>query len=1689
MKGIQKRLGSLLMAAVMLLSLAVTPAMAAEEKEPPTQAPTLEDGSFFYKYTLKFGYRQSAWAENITGIQVNQETWTKADTVYSVGNKNYYIQSSDAKICFGEGLSSGENTCVISANGYKPLTLCVNTANHTVTVVANSGGTETSAYNVTVASTLKNGQLEVSPTTAKQDDTVTVTANPETGYVLDTLTATGVSGAVSTTQDSNDANKYTFIMPGEDVTVSATFKAIVHKTVAVSEVVFDKDFFGNDWYVTFGDATHDYVSAITKITVNGAAWEGKTTDPSSGGAYRADTSKDRLVFAKTDFSPTPVIGVLKSGDVITITATGYNDLTFKFVLDDNGNASAEAVGGSGSTEKPTPPEKKTINVSDVNFESSSSRLDWYVTFGTESDNYINAIKGVSVNGHPWESRNTTPSTGGKYCKYNKSNYMTGTKTLVLAFAQKNYSSDSGTDVLKSGDIITITAEGYNDLMFKLVIDKKGNAKVSSDTTLGDIYQLHVKIEGSFEAAIVGQKNYDGVSSASVGGASGNKNSAVTVYGALVEKGTDPTDKDWEKLNNESEIRLVGSKCSVSIVPDTSVAGMTADKDSGMKGVYMTLSSDLTLNGTPKDAGSYLISIHVEDNQGRTADSNELPFRIYTGEETLADQIKNLKQYSNGLYAWDIMEPWAIKNFGSNVEGQNESVRVPKDLEVWYGSHQSGTYGYLGYDQEWEKVEAGEIPQTLYIPNGCNLTLVNMEILSSVRIVVENGGKLTLQDSVVQGIIDVKNGGTFSMNYDAFNKKFTTGASICGQLRMESGSTLENAAIYSHTNYLANGNLKDRSNDKAVVAAKGNVTVKGQVFIQGDEAGSTGKGQTALEVKNGTLTLADNAVLVTYGGGGNVTLYSNGGSAVELDNGSIAGKGKLVAIGGPVLFGSGDEAVAGTGSIDVSEVFLQGATAYEHKEGAQPGKAYANSVTVKAGKQHIANGTLVDGAANDPLADLYWKTGTQATPDLSKYTIAPRSGYVLMNIPYAEFYAAEKDDSGTAAKVDAVSSATLQKTRSTLAAGSYHKNPNGSDISGVIYPVYVPDLSILKSFKQVTDKDSLTITVTLKGKEIKTPYTGKDALFENPDYAYYLLSETPKSYKELTVVGDKLHFGKATAAITEFGGTSVILKTGSHRAYYKLKVTKGLPKDIASMVSAVTLHTKEDNKTYGLRHVAEIWCGTELGFEDTGVYAGLQGKTIDKITYYLNDGTVRTISTNITVPYSSRGASVSVADAGNTAMETTVTTAGLPEGFVPSYAVTKGDEGLSEFKFTVADGKLTWEGTPAFGVYTLTVSDGAGKYAPVSTTFELKTADIIAKYDASKKALVKASDAITEEQFAAYLKAISAVSVDGTSYAASGKGSVTIVKTDGVIDLTAQPFSKGEGASYSLVVKATGYQDLTFTVTTAKKSNSGSGSSSSGSSGSSYAVSAPGTKNGDVTVSPKNASKGDRVTITVTPDKGYELDKLTVKDASGNKLKLTDKGNGKYTFTMPGSKVTVSAEFVEEQAASIFADVPADAYYAKAVEWAVKKGITNGKANGLFGSNDPCTRGQIVTFLWRAAGSPAPKGTAKVPADVLPGSYCYDAVAWALENGITNGLADGTFGVNNTCTRGQSVTFLYRAMGTAPTTVNGFTDVESNAFCAEAVAWAVENGVTNGTSATTFSPSNGCTRAQIVTFLYRAYQSK
>ena len=257
----------------------------------------------------------------------------------------------------------------------------------------------------------------------------------------------------------------------------------------------------------------------------------------------------------------------------------------------------------------------------------------------------------------------------------------------------------------------------------------------------------------------------------------------------------------------------------------------------------------------------------------------------------------------------------------------------------------------------------------------------------------------------------------------------------------------------------------------------------------------------------------------------------------------------------------------------------------------------------------------------------------------------------------------------------------------------------------------------------------------------------------------------------------------------------------------------------------------------------------------------------------------------------------------------------------------------------------------------------------------------------------------------------------------------------------------------------------------------------------YSVTVDKTENGSVTVSPKSASKGDTVTVTVKPDSGYVLETLTVTDKNGNELTLKDKGDGKYTFTMPAGKVEVKATFMEDNSVlNFFYDVPNDAFFYEAVKWAVKSGVTNGLSDTMFGPYESCTRAQIVTFLWRAAGSPEPK-TASSFTDVSASAYYAKAVAWAVENGITNGMTATMFAPDATCTRGQSVTFLYRALKGSASGSTNFTDVKSDAFYADAINWAVANNVTNGTSNTTFSPNADCTRAEIVTFLYRAYQGK
>ena len=278
----------------------------------------------------------------------------------------------------------------------------------------------------------------------------------------------------------------------------------------------------------------------------------------------------------------------------------------------------------------------------------------------------------------------------------------------------------------------------------------------------------------------------------------------------------------------------------------------------------------------------------------------------------------------------------------------------------------------------------------------------------------------------------------------------------------------------------------------------------------------------------------------------------------------------------------------------------------------------------------------------------------------------------------------------------------------------------------------------------------------------------------------------------------------------------------------------------------------------------------------------------------------------------------------------------------------------------------------------------------------------------------------------------------------------------------------------------------------KKPSSGGGFSS-GSFFPSYPVNTPDkTENGTVTVSTKNATSGSTVTITVKPDDGFKLDELTVIDKNGNELKLTDKGNGKYTFTMPASKVEVNAAFVKEVETSPFGDVSTSAYYYEAVKWAQKKGITGGIGNGLFGPNQPCTRAQIVTFLWRAAGSPVVNYAMNM-SDVPEGSYYAEAVRWALSEGITTGTTENTFSPDSECTRAQAVAFLFRYAASEAVTlqelVSGFSDADSvPGYALPAMNWALAEEIVQG-NGSKLMPNDSCTRAQIVTFLFRAYQGK
>ena len=429
-------------------------------------------------------------------------------------------------------------------------------------------------------------------------------------------------------------------------------------------------------------------------------------------------------------------------------------------------------------------------------------------------------------------------------------------------------------------------------------------------------------------------------------------------------------------------------------------------------------------------------------------------------------------------------------------------------------------------------------------------------------------------------------------------------------------------------------------------------------------------------------------------------------------------------------------------------------------------------------------------------------------------------YVLMNIPYDDFYKAELKNNEV--KVDAFTSATKNKSRTAgmmNGNSAYHVNPDGSDVTGVTFPVKVSNLSALKDQKQVTDSDSVTITVTNRGQTSSNTYTGKDALIENASYAYYILSETPSYYKELTVNADGSYsFSAVQGTETKTVAIDATLKTETSYGDYELDLNNETFSEIldttTDKIYGVTVNTT-DGTSYGLRHLENIWRGSMLSW-GTGYttevhgcpvssehYKSIMGKTIESVTYYTDKGMIIFDVPNVKVQ-TTTGIKATVADIMDTDSETAVTfDQALPSDFQSQYTV-------DEKEAAYADGKLT-TGSLALGIHKVVITDISGTYAPIVTEFTVNTDKLPTDYNIGSGKIVAADDA-TAEELTAYIKSISKVKVGETEYAASGRGSKVIVKEDGSLDLT--DLQVTEGTVFE--VTATGYKNnLVFTYEEAK----------------------------------------------------------------------------------------------------------------------------------------------------------------------------------------------------------------------------------------------------------------------------------
>lgn len=627
----------------------------------------------------------------------------------------------------------------------------------------------------------------------------------------------------------------------------------------------------------------DKLKEITKIFVENneyvkkdykTAVFGKTffVDLSDNCLYLGLNPKDKEVI-KIEFKDKSTISFKKDGD--------------NFIkIEENNN------------KKPSTPNETPDNKDQNDFSLKILNESFFENkYSLELKDKITQIKQIFVNNVEYWKTSSKSAVFGN-------NYFIDEENKVLYLGQK----------VPDGHIVKFVFNDESSVSF----ERNGNSFVKKDNNYSKKY--HLRIVGSFEAAIIGQQKYDAISSATGGGVNSNKNSNVRLQIAYTDKEM-PSDSDFKDAKDlKHDLQL-----EAKIISD----------DSGMQAKYSKMDNSVKLSGIPLKKGTYKVFVQSKDGKLK---SNELDFEVFdsnevTLEERLVEsEFKDLKNPKTKK-EWD-MKPWVIKKFGKD----KEEVTVPKNLKLWFGSRESGKYSELGYPIEENKATT----QTLIVTG--ELYLINMKILSSVNIVVKDGGKLNLSDSSLYGKITVENGGTLEVNYDDYHRSFSSGSSINGQIILKDGATLQNSVIYSNANYLTDGKTAKHI-QTPVVSVQGNATIKGNVFIRGDEAptGEQYKGQGAMEIAEGkTLTIEKDAKLGLFAGG-RYALTSNGGDALKLE-GTVTGKGTLIAVGGNGRFsGKGRNGVSGNGTISVDNAYLRGGNSYMSKN--EGGKAVLDSITI------------------------------------------------------------------------------------------------------------------------------------------------------------------------------------------------------------------------------------------------------------------------------------------------------------------------------------------------------------------------------------------------------------------------------------------------------------------------------------------------------------------------------------------------------------------------------------------------------------------------------------------------------------------------------------------------------------------------------------------------------------------------